>query len=106
MSCATLFCDTSDAGQLTDGGFTRMRIGLFAGTTPDTSFGLADLVAFARDLEARGFDTTMAASQYDKSLTSWTAKDKGAPVLNQGRRHTGIPYLDGLYNTPDSGFGM
>jgi F420-dependent oxidoreductase-like protein len=34
-----------------------MRIGLFAGTTPDTSFGLADLVAFVRDLEARGFDT-------------------------------------------------
>jgi alkanesulfonate monooxygenase SsuD/methylene tetrahydromethanopterin reductase-like flavin-dependent oxidoreductase (luciferase family) len=34
-----------------------MRIGLFAGTTPDTSFGLAELVAFARDLEARGFDT-------------------------------------------------
>ena len=59
-----------------------------------------------RFLEARGFDTTMAASQYDKSLSSWSAKDKGAPVLNQGRRHTGIPYLDGLYNTPDSGFGM
>lgn len=34
-----------------------MRIGLFAGTTPDTSFGLTDLVAFARDVEARGFDT-------------------------------------------------
>lgn len=59
-----------------------------------------------RFLEARGFDTSMAAGQYDKSLTSWTGKDKGAPVLNQGRRHTGIPYLDGLYNTPDSGFGM
>ena len=59
-----------------------------------------------RFLEARGFDTNMAASQYDKSLSSWSGKDKGAPVLNQGRRHTGIPYLDGLYNTPDSGFGM
>ena len=34
-----------------------MRIGLFAGTTPDTSFGLTGLVAFARDMEARGFDT-------------------------------------------------
>jgi 5,10-methylenetetrahydromethanopterin reductase len=34
-----------------------MRIGLFAGTTPDTSFGLTDLVAFAQDVEARGFDT-------------------------------------------------
>ena len=34
-----------------------MRIGMFAGTTPDTSFGLKGLVDFARDIEARGFDT-------------------------------------------------
>lgn len=34
-----------------------MRIGLFAGTTPDTSFGLTELAAFARDVETRGFDT-------------------------------------------------
>lgn len=34
-----------------------MRIGIFAGTTPDTSFGLNELVVFARDVEARGFDT-------------------------------------------------
>jgi 5,10-methylenetetrahydromethanopterin reductase len=34
-----------------------MRIGLFAGTTKDTSFGLSGLVAFAQDVEARGFDT-------------------------------------------------
>ena len=34
-----------------------MRIGLFAGTTPDTSFGLTELIDFARDAEARGFDT-------------------------------------------------
>ena len=34
-----------------------MRIGLFAGTTPETSFGLKELVAFARDVEARGFDS-------------------------------------------------
>ncbi len=34
-----------------------MRIGLFAGTTPDTSFDLNGLVTFAKDAEARGFDT-------------------------------------------------
>ncbi len=34
-----------------------MRIGIFAGTTSDTSFGLDELVAFARDVESRGFDT-------------------------------------------------
>jgi hypothetical protein len=58
-----------------------------------------------RFLEARGFDTSMAAAQYEKSFVSWAGKDKGGPVLNAGRRHSGIPYLDGLYNTPDSGFG-
>jgi len=34
-----------------------MRIGIFAGTTPETSFGLKPLAAFARDVEARGFDS-------------------------------------------------
>jgi 5,10-methylenetetrahydromethanopterin reductase len=34
-----------------------MRIGLFAGATGDTSVGLTGLVALARDVEARGFDT-------------------------------------------------
>ncbi|MEZ5502056.1 MAG: LLM class F420-dependent oxidoreductase [Halioglobus sp.] len=34
-----------------------MRIGIFAGATPETSFGLTELVTFARDVEARGFDT-------------------------------------------------
>ncbi|MAT91637.1 MAG: LLM class F420-dependent oxidoreductase [Halioglobus sp.] len=34
-----------------------MRIGIFAGTTAETSFGLQELVPFARDVEARGFDS-------------------------------------------------
>lgn len=34
-----------------------MRIGLYAGTTRDTTFGLDDLVGFAQDAEERGFDT-------------------------------------------------
>jgi 5,10-methylenetetrahydromethanopterin reductase len=34
-----------------------MRIGIFAGATAETSFGLTGLVAFALDVEARGFDT-------------------------------------------------
>ena len=32
-----------------------MRIGIFAGTTGDTSFDLPELVAFAKDVEARNF---------------------------------------------------
>ena len=34
-----------------------MRIGLFAGITPETTFALQDLVNYARDAEARGFDS-------------------------------------------------
>jgi 5,10-methylenetetrahydromethanopterin reductase len=34
-----------------------MRIGLFAGATADTSFGLKELVSFARDAEERGFSS-------------------------------------------------
>ncbi len=34
-----------------------MRIGLFSGITPETTFGLQDMVKFARDAEARGFDS-------------------------------------------------
>ncbi len=34
-----------------------MRIGLFAGTTPDTTFDLDGLVTFAKDVEQREFDT-------------------------------------------------
>lgn len=33
-----------------------MRIGLFTGITPETTFGLQDLVNYAKDAEARGFD--------------------------------------------------
>ena len=34
-----------------------MRIGLFAGITPETTFGLQDLVNYAKGAEARGFDS-------------------------------------------------
>ena len=34
-----------------------MRIGIFAGSTPATSFDLKGLIAFAQDVEARGFES-------------------------------------------------
>jgi len=58
-----------------------------------------------RFLEARGFDTTNASNQYDKSLTSWEGKDKGAPILNAAGRYGGVPYLDSFRNTPDTNYG-
>jgi hypothetical protein len=57
-----------------------------------------------RFLEARGFDTNMAMSQYTTAMTSWEGKDKGAPILNAGSRRSGIPYLD-FRNLPDTNFG-
>lgn len=34
-----------------------MRIGIFAGATPDTAFNLKELATFAKDVETRGFDS-------------------------------------------------
>jgi len=59
-----------------------------------------------RWLAAKGFDTTTPQSEFDAVFASMTGKDKGAPVLSAGRSRRGIPYLDGWYNTPDSGYGI
>ena len=58
-----------------------------------------------RFLQARGFDTASAESEYLRALQSWGGKDKGAPILNAGRYGYRYPYLDGYRNTPDSNFG-
>jgi len=41
-----------------------MRIGLFAGATPDTPLDLQDLVDYARDAERRGFDSVWLANVF------------------------------------------
>ena len=58
-----------------------------------------------RFLEARGFDSTAAAGQYNTSLGSWKGKDKGAQILNAGRGRGGMPYLNGFSSVPDTGYG-
>jgi len=55
-------------------------------------------------LEAGGFDTTKAQADYNQIFAFLTGTDKGAPVLNAGRRGRGIQYLSG-YNVADTGFG-
>jgi len=59
-----------------------------------------------RFLEARGFDTTAALSQYTKAFMSWTGKDTSAQILNAGNSTRSAPYLDTYRNTPDTGFGQ
>jgi len=58
-----------------------------------------------RFLEAKGLDTTAAATVYDVSLTSWDGNDTSAPILNASNRGRGLPYLDTYRNTPDTNFG-
>jgi hypothetical protein len=55
-------------------------------------------------LESGGFDTTKAQADYNQIFAFLTGTEKGAPVLNAGMAHGGIPYLSG-YNAPDTGFG-
>ena len=54
-------------------------------------------------LEASGFDTTKAQDDFNQIFTFLTGTEKGAPVLNAGRRGS-FPYL-GMQNVPDTGFG-
>lgn len=56
-------------------------------------------------LEAKGFDTAKAQTSVNQVFGFVTGGEKGAPVLNQGRRSLGFPYLDARYNTPDTGYG-
>ena len=55
-------------------------------------------------LESAGFDTTKAQGDYNQIFSFLTGTDKGAPILNAGRRGGRYPYLNS-YNTPDTGFG-
>jgi hypothetical protein len=56
-------------------------------------------------LQAKGFDTTAAALEFDTLLASRTGKDAGAPILSASNSGRGFPYLTPYYNTGDSGFG-
>jgi hypothetical protein len=56
-------------------------------------------------LESGGFDTTKAQADYNQIFAFLTGTDKGAPVLNAGRKRGGFPLLS-AYNVGDSGFGL
>jgi hypothetical protein len=59
----------------------------------------------ARFLQARGFDSTVASQEYQNSYDQLTGNETSAPVLDAGQGGWQYPYLSGLRNTPDSGFG-
>ena len=74
-----------------------MRIGIFAGTTPETSFGLKPLTAFAKDLEARGFDSLWLPNIFGLdgvgscAIAGWETKriELGTAVTPTYPRHPG-----------------
>jgi hypothetical protein len=55
-------------------------------------------------LSAKGFATKNASDAFAKAYESATGGNKGAPILNAGRRRGGIHLLD-IYNRPDTGYG-
>jgi hypothetical protein len=54
-------------------------------------------------LDATGFDTSKAQSDFDQMFLMLTGTEKGAPILSAGGA-SGYPYLN-IGNVPDTGFG-
>lgn len=92
-----------------------------AATVPDDTDGIADKVTAAdqrilyepiliskflklRFLEAKGFDTTSAAAQFQSVFMQWTGQNTSAPVLNAARMRL-FPYL-GWRNIPETNYGL
>lgn len=57
-----------------------------------------------RFLEAKGFDTTAAVTQFANLFDQWTGKDTTTAVLNTARVRT-FPYL-GWRNVPETNYGL
>lgn len=57
-----------------------------------------------RFLEAKGFDTTSAAGQFNTVFMQWTGNDTSSPVLNAARMRL-FPYL-GWRNIPETNYGL
>ncbi len=74
-----------------------MRIGVFAGATGDTNFGLSELIAFARDVEQRGFDSLWLPNIFGldgvgaSALVGWETQriEVGTAVTPTYPRHPG-----------------
>lgn len=56
-------------------------------------------------LTAKGFDSSAAAQDFQKSIDGWMGRDKSAGILSaSGGRGKGY-LLNGFRNTPDTGYG-
>ena len=94
-------------GWIADAGVVEDRISELA---DGTDVPLFDKTLFSRYLkskwlEAKGFDSTQSANDFQGLFSSLTGKDKGAKIISAGGGSRGYPYLDGRWNTPDTGYG-
>ena len=65
---------------------------------------LVTLYTRAKWLEMKGLDSAAAMRDFHVNFENRKGQKKGSPVLNMVRSY-GFPYLNALYNTPDTGFG-
>jgi len=65
---------------------------------------LVTLYTRAKWLEMKGLDSAAAMRDFHVNFENRKGQEKGSPVLNMVRSY-GFPYLNALYNTPDTGFG-
>ena len=56
-------------------------------------------------LDAKRLPSQAARIEFENVLANRTGNNQGAQVLNASKNTRAFPYLNGLYNTPDTGFG-
>lgn len=56
-------------------------------------------------LQAKGFDYSTAALEFDTLLSGRAGKSVGAAILSASNGSRGVPYLSSYYSTPDTGYG-
>jgi len=57
-------------------------------------------------LQAKGFDYSAAAIEFENMLNSQSGKDTGASILSASNSNRTFPYLSPYRNTGDTGMGM
>lgn len=56
-------------------------------------------------LDAKGFDITKAEKDYERLLNSYCGHDKSSRILNMAGRSNRYPYLNNVWNLPDTNYG-
>ena len=94
-----------------------IEIATATGTYTDTAVGASssDIVQLPpnltvamlklRFLDAKGFDTTSAERSFNQIYTSLAGKNHSSRILNVAGRSNRFPYLNNVWNLPDTNYG-